>query len=176
MQTKNIVIEDVLSQYEYTLGKDFEKYRNHVYRVYNICISLDTRTAAQDKYAIAAAFHDIGIWTEKDFDYLEPSIALAHNYLLQVHKVEWNEEIELMIDMHHKRSSYKGIHEDTVEVFRKADWIDVTKSKKSFGFDTNTYKMIVTNFPLLGFHKFLILQTIKNFIKSPFNPLPMFKK
>ena len=31
--------------------------------------------------AIAAAFHDIGIWTAGTFDYLEPSVRVAAAYL-----------------------------------------------------------------------------------------------
>lgn len=176
MQENNIIIEDTLSQYEYVLGKEFETYRNHVYRIFNICTLIDSSSENQLKYAIAAIFHDLGIWTDKTFDYLEPSIALAEIYLVRIGKIEWLNEIKLMIDMHHKRSKYRGEYENTVETFRKADWIDVTKGRKSFGFNSEKYLLIVKSFPYLGLHKFLILQTFKNFIKSPFNPLPMFKK
>ena len=36
---------------------------------------------SDSKIAVAAVFHDIGIWSNKTFDYLEPSVALAREYL-----------------------------------------------------------------------------------------------
>lgn len=176
MEYNNSIIENILREYEYTIGKDFEKYRNHVYRVFNTCLILDDSKQNDAKYAVASAFHDLGIWTNRTLDYLKPSIALAHKYLEQINNQSWNDEIKLIIDMHHKRSKYVGPYQQTVEIFRKADWIDVTQGRKSFGIDKNDYKNLVKIYPYLGLHRFLLFQTFKNFIKSPFNPLPMFKK
>lgn len=176
MKNSNQRIEAILSYYKNDLGNDYDMYRNHVFRVFSICILIDNRKENEDKYAIAAAFHDLGIWTQKTFDYLRPSIVLAHAYLNQIGKVAWSEEIELMIDMHHKRSRYRGIHHKTVETFRRADWMDVTKGRRTFGFEKGSLDSIVELYPYLGFHRFLLVQTMKNFFKSPFNPLPMFKR
>lgn len=176
MKYTNKIIEDILSQNSSSLGTDFHTYRNHVYRIYALCLKMDNAPQQEAKYAIAAAFHDLGIWTNQTFDYLKPSIDLAHQYLKDVDKTDWSEEIECMIDMHHKRSKYEGPYQQTVETFRRADWIDVTKGSKRFGLSKSVYLDMVKTFPLLGFHKFLIIQTIKHFFKSPFNPLPMFKK
>ena len=176
MKKTNKIIEELLSQHEKEIGKDFEKYKNHVYRVFSICTKMDEVKHNEEKYAIAAVFHDIGIWTANTFDYLEPSIILAHNYLDTIGKSDWKDEIELIIDMHHKKSKYSGKHEKTVETFRRADWIDVTKGRKLFGFSKSEFNRIIKQYPILGFHKFLIMQTIKNLFKFPLNPLPMFKK
>jgi len=81
-----------------------------------------------------------------------------------------------MIEMHHKSSKYEGDFTDTVETFRRADWIDVTMGSKLFGLSRKEYNGIKVQHPTLGFHQFLVIQTIKNFFKSPLNPLPMFKK
>lgn len=174
MKNTNDIIEEILTQNKEVLGKDFETYRNHVYRIFNICLQLDSEN--QEKYAIAAVFHDIGIWTANTFDYLEPSIALAHAYLKRTNQLEWKAEIGLMIDMHHKISKYTGNYEKTVEIFRRADWMDVTMGIKRFGFSRSEYSSITKNHPTMGFHKFLILQTLKNLFKPPLNPLPMFKR
>ncbi len=170
------IIDEILSLHQEFLGKDLEKYQNHVYRVYGLCLILDPAKENVEKYAIAAVFHDLGIWTNSTFDYLEPSIAIATNYLKEIGKSNFVNEISLMIDMHHKRSKYKGEYQKTIETFRKADWIDVTKGKKLFGVKKEDYKKITAQYPNLGFHKFLLIQTVKQFFKSPFNPLPMFKK
>lgn len=170
------LIEKILNNYRNELGKDFEKYSNHVHRVFALCLELDTLENNIEKYAIAAVFHDLGIWTNNSFDYLEPSILLVNRYLNISGKSDLINEIEIMIDMHHKRTSYKGDYETTVEVFRRADWIDVTKGRILFGLPKTTYIKILNLYPTLGFHKFLIIEAIKYFLKSPLNPLPMFKK
>jgi hypothetical protein len=48
-----------------------------------------------EKVAVAAAFHDLGIWTDGTFDYLPPSIRLAREWLGQSGKAEWEPEISV---------------------------------------------------------------------------------
>ena len=172
----NPIIEKVLEENRNFLKSDYDKYKNHVYRVYLLCLKIDRQMENADKYAIAAAFHDLGIWTHRTFDYLEPSINQAREYLDKIEKPEWKNEIACMIDMHHKRSRYSGQNEKTVETFRRADWIDVTRGIINFKIDRKEIKDLQKKFPILGFHGFLLKQSIKNFLKHPLNPLPMFKK
>lgn len=176
MKNKNQIIEDILEVHKNKLGTDFEKYRNHAMRVFALCKNLDTSVIHDEKYAIAAAFHDLGIWTANTFDYLEPSIVLATKYLERSNKLEWVDEITTMIDMHHKRSKYKGAYRNTVETFRKADWIDVSMGIMNFSLAKGNYFKIKKQYPYLGFHQFLIVESVKYFFKAPLNPLPMFKK
>jgi len=165
MQTKNSIIEEVLEENNKHLNNHFETYRNHVYRVFELCKKLDDNQENIEKYAITSVFHDLGIWSDKTFDYLEPSIVKAKNYLIANGKEQLIDEISLMIDMHHKRSKYKG-----------NDWIDVTKGRMTFNINKDEIKKLNKTYPILGFHKFLLAQTLKQFLKSPLNPLPMFKK
>jgi hypothetical protein len=57
-------IEEVLDDHASELGHDFIAYRNHVYRVVNLCLAIvgDSRVE-REKIAVAAVFHDLGIWT-----------------------------------------------------------------------------------------------------------------
>ena len=176
MENSLTLIANILDPYRNDLGKDFEKYKNHVHRVFAICLELDKTKSNVEKYAIASVFHDLAIWTDKTFDYLAPSISLASNYLNISDQSDLTNEIQVMIDMHHKITKYKGEYEPTVETFRRADWIDVTRGKKLFGLQKVTYIKIKDQYPFLGFHKFLVTQSIQHFFNSPFNPLPMFKK
>ena len=176
METSNTIIDSILYNRRVPLGKHYDKYRNHVYRVFNFCLLLDEDRTNKEKYAIASAFHDLGIWTDHTFDYLAPSVQLSKEYLLKIGKREWQQEIYLMIDMHHKRSVYRESYSKTVETFRKADWIDVTQGRKAFGSYKTSMKAIQRQFPNEGFHFYLIRQTLKNFLRNPLNPLPMFKK
>jgi hypothetical protein len=172
----NTLIENLLQKFQSAIGSDYDKYRNHVYRVFLNCLLLDNNKDNEDKYAIAAVFHDIGIWTNHTFDYLAPSIEQAKAYLTETNRKDWIEEIKHMIDNHHKLSSYKGKCSQTVETFRQADWIDVSLGILRFDADKQSIQLNKQKFPTLGFHKFLIKATTKNFFKHPANPLPMFKK
>jgi len=42
-----------------------------------------------EKIAAAAVFHDLGIWTDRTFDYIAPSIAIAREYLVARAREDW---------------------------------------------------------------------------------------
>lgn len=167
--------DEMLQPFKAVMANDYDKYRNHVCRVYLNCLLLDNDKNNERKYAIAAVFHDIGIWTNNTIDYLNPSIEQAMLYLTHIHKEDWKKEIELMIYWHHKTAAYKGEHETIVENFRKADWIDVSLGLLSFGAGRKSIKNNRKLLPNSGFHLFLLKKISKNFLRHPFNPLPMFK-
>ena len=125
MSYTNQVIDELLDPFKTIIAEDYDKYRNHVLRVYQNCLLLDSNRDNESKYAIASVYHDIGIWTNHSIDYLEPSIEQAKIFLIQTGHEEWIEEISLMIYWHHKWNAYKGEFEVTVGNFRNADWIDV---------------------------------------------------
>jgi len=176
MEYPDMIIESLLQKYKPSLGPDYEKYRNHVYRVFLNCLLIDNETNNKMKYSITAVFHDIGIWTNNTFDYLHPSIRQAEVYLHEINKREWIEEITGMIYWHHKITRYKGNHELTVETFRKADWIDVSLGLRTFGYDKLAIGKIRKKLPNRGFHWFLIKEAFNNSLKHPLNPIPVFKK
>jgi len=175
MPALHACIDKILLPYKSLLANDFDKYRNHVGRVYLHCLLLDSDEANAEKYAIAAVFHDIGLWTAQTFDYLAPSIAVSEDYLHHHNRQEWMDEISQMIYWHHKMTRYKGPVLTTAETFRKADWMDVTLGLMAFGISRQTLKQYRDQLPLLGFHLFLFKRAAKYFLKHPFHPLPMFK-
>lgn len=170
----NALIDNVLRRFQSEIGPDYERYRNHVYRVYSFCLQLDKSDVNRDKYAIAAAFHDLGIWTDHTFDYLQPSMWLAELYLEESGRAAWNAEIAQMIYWHHKLSPYAG--EATAEIFRRADWIDVSLGALRFGLERQAIRSIRKQWPNAGFHLFLLKKSAVNFLEHPLNPLPVFKK
>lgn len=176
MSYSQLQLEKLFGLYRQQLGTDFKKYRNHVYRVYLNCLLLDTDIANQEKYAYAAFFHDIGIWTDHTIDYLQPSIAQACEYLANNDKKDWVADITLMIYWHHKITRYQGIASAIVEVFRKADWIDVSLGTILFGVSRKALRENRRKFPNAGFHAFLLRKIVINFLAHPLNPLPMFRK
>ncbi len=176
MEYSNKIIEDLIQKFKPAMGEDYDRYKNHVYRVFLNCLLIDNEKTNEEKYAIAAVFHDIGIWTNHTFDYLDPSIEQARIYLAEIGKQDLIDEISLMIYWHHKVGKYKGKHEKIVESFRKADWIDVSLGLLTFGFDKQKIKENRSKLANLGFYIFLIKKIIKNFIKHPLNPIPVLKK
>lgn len=173
---ENLDIESILSRYAPLIGSDLEKYRNHVYRVYLNCQLLDPNTLNHKVYAIAAAFHDIGIWTDSTIDYLNPSVAQAMHYLQIRNEPGLQSQVATIIYWHHKTTPYIGPFAKTTEVFRKADWADVSLGLISFGMDRKLLRTVRRRIPNKGFHIFLVNKLLANFFKHPLNPLPMFKR
>ncbi len=60
--TRIATIDEVLDEHATVLRGDFVGYRNHVYRIVNLCVAIAGRREIE-KIAVAAVFHDLGIWT-----------------------------------------------------------------------------------------------------------------
>ena len=204
--TNSPTVEEVLDHHGSELGDDLIAYRNHVYRVVNLCLALvGDRPVELEKIAVAAAFHDIGIWTHNTFDYIAPSVAIAREHLAARGRADWIPEIEAMIVNHHKvTASGPNAHDSTtarpstalratsssskgrralngvegqslVEPFRRADWIDVTRGVRRFGLPRMFVAAVAATWPSAGFHRRLVELTIDRWWKHPLNPLPMVK-
>jgi len=171
------LLEKILAEYKDVVGDDFKPYKYHVYRVVNFCFQLkqDIDDEQEEKIIIAACFHDLGIWTNNTFDYLQPSIALAKEYLTQRNLDKWFGEIELMIDFHHKFRKYNDNNHSLVEIFRRADLIDVSLGLVKFSLPAEYIENIKNKFPNSGFHKKITQLAIREFFRNPSNPLPMVK-
>jgi len=167
-------IEDLLNDHTTALGDDFDGYRNHVYRIVNLCVAI-VGPHDLEKIAVAAVFHDLGIWTNRTFDYIPPSIALAHDYLHARAREDWTAEIEGMIADHHKITRSMATPESLSEAFRRADWIDVTRGLRTFGIPRRFVARLYATWPDAGFHWRLVTLTLEWFTRHPLRPLPMVK-
>jgi predicted metal-dependent HD superfamily phosphohydrolase len=168
------LIQSILAAYRQPLGPQYTGYLNHCIRTYNYTIQLTETTDADRKLlAIAIAFHDIGIWTAHTFDYLPPSVALAHQYLDAHNLTEHRNVVEQIIINHHKLTGYKN--NKLAEAFRKADLIDLTFGMVTFGIGRSEIKQLYQQYPSAGFHRFIAGQIVRNIIKHPLNPLPIVK-
>jgi hypothetical protein len=169
-------LDEVLHDYAAELGGDFTAYRNHAYRVANLCVALSSGDPGQlQKIAIAAAFHDMGIWTDGTFDYLQPSIKLAGTYLARSGRAEWTSEIAGMILEHHKITPYRDAPDLLVEPFRRADWVDVSRGLIAFGLSRALLGEIFSTWPNTGFHKLIFQLALKRLLTHPLSPLPMMR-
>jgi hypothetical protein len=174
--TEIVTVEEVLHAHADVIGADFVGYRNHAYRVANLCLALSRDQPNRvEKIAIAAAFHDIGIWTAGTFDYLQPSIAEATAYLARAGRDGWTTEISAMIREHHKISRYRSESASLVEPFRRADWTDVTMGLTAFGSSRTLVRHLFSAWPSAGFHKRLVQLSLERWRTHPLSPLPMIR-
>ena len=98
IETTHELIEIILAKWEGAIGEDYLGYKGHVYRMFNFCLALHPCTEEENtKLAIAACFHDMGLWPDRTLDYLPASISHAAQYLSDSGREEWSEEMALMI-------------------------------------------------------------------------------
>lgn len=167
-------LDTILGVHAAALGGDFEGYRNHAYRVANLGVSqLSGFEDEIEKIAIAAAFHDLGIWTHRTFDYLMPSVSLARAHLVDSGRQEWIPEVSEIILGHHKVSRYQGSDGWLVEPFRRADWMDVSMGVITLGLSRRLFDATLSMWPRAGFHKRLVQLTLRRVWTHPWRPLPM---
>jgi hypothetical protein len=168
-------VDKILSSFQEQINVDYQGYKNHCVRVLNFLNCLNPLASDErEKLIIAVVFHDIGLWTHKTVDYLPPSILELKKYLTTIGKTEWTEELSLIIDMHHKLTPYHGKY-DLVELFRKADLVDFSLGLISHGIPKEYISKIKKQFPNEGFHKMLLVRTLKWVPFHPFKPMPIIK-
>ena len=169
-------LDALLAAHAPALGGDLAGYRNHAYRVANLCAALvspDPDTL--HKIAVAAALHDMGIWTDATFDYLPPSVRLAREHLAHAGRADWTPEIAEMIAQHHKLTPWRGRPDWLVEPFRRADWADVTRGLVAAGVPRGLTRALYAAFPDAGFHRTLLRLELARLRSHPLNPLPMLR-
>ena len=150
-------VEELLSRYRDVIGEDFPGYRNHVYRTVTYAMHfLEQDHNAAQAVETAMAYHDIGLWTDHELAYLEPSEAVA---LADNETFAWQLDPDLLqgiIHWHHKVFRYRGPHERIIEACRKADWIDATKGFVRKGMPRKYIAKVEAAFPNHGFHQSLL--------------------
>jgi predicted metal-dependent HD superfamily phosphohydrolase len=173
-QVRFEVVDDILAAHASVLGADATGYGNHVYRGLHYFAALaggDVEPPAS--VLVAAAFHDLGIWTERTFDYLEPSTRAALAYLSSRGLDALIPEVAALIAEHHKLRVYRGPHARNVELFRRADLADLSLGIVRSGLPAGLVRSVKAAFPDAGFHARLLALAASQFLKHPLRPLPM---
>lgn len=174
--TSQEVIENILNPWRTQIGAAFHGYRGHVYRTWNICLALRSCSAdEQQKLAVIAAFHDLGLWSDNTADYLEPSATRAAEWLQQHGRNDWIDEVTTGILLHHKLRSCTTPPWPTTEVFRRADLIDVTCGLVRFQLPRGFLRRLRATFPNAGFHRFLLIVALQWIPRHPLRPLPFIR-
>jgi hypothetical protein len=157
-------LEERLTKYKDLIGEDYEGYRNHIYRVLTYSLhylNTDRAHFADIQKFIpvieeALVFHDIGLWTDKQLSYLEPSSFRAKEALHDIYSEEELTLLHNIIFWHHKVTDFEGEHKDIVNAVRKADWIDATMGLVNFGMPNPLITEVNAVLPESGFHRTLV--------------------
>jgi hypothetical protein len=169
-------LDAILGENSIALERDVPPNRNHKHRVANLCLARSPRGAdALEKIAIAAKFHDLGIWTDHTLDDLAPSVRLASVWVADSGKSAWTQEMAEMILWHHKITRYRAGGYWLVEPFRRADWVDVTRGLLTFGTPRTFIAELHAKWPDAGFHTRLVQLELGHLRKHPLNPPPVFR-
>jgi hypothetical protein len=118
---------------------DFQRYRNHCLRVLTFARYLmpsyvyDAYPSVMNIVAMAVAYHDVGVWTNEDLDYLESSVKQMEFHTRKEGLFE-EEHIDIarqIIMEHHKITLYNNeTHAKSnavdamVNAVRMVDWAD----------------------------------------------------
>jgi hypothetical protein len=172
------IVEDVLSAWSRTLGRDGPGYRGHVYRVLNFALALAGEASAPgdiDGLATALVFHDLGIWSDHTLDYLEQSAARARAYMATHLPAANSEAITQMIMLHHKVTPCPPDASPLAEAVRRADLVDLSLGMVRFGLAKEFVREVRAVLPNEGFHSSLARIWAGWIIRHPTRPLPMFR-
>lgn len=169
-------VDGILASWRRELGDDFDGYRNHVHRVVRFALALRGCTPEErDLVVLAACFHDLGIWTAGTFDYLPPSVALARRYLERVGRAADAPLVVEMIERHHQLRRHCDARQPLVEVFRRADLVDLSLGRVRFGLPRHEVAAVRAAFANAGFHRTLLRLTARRWLRHPLSPLPMLR-
>lgn len=149
-------VEALLSAYKPMIGDDYEGYRGHIYRVLTYTMHfLGGDPTHRKMIETALVYHDLGLWTDQELAYLEPSIVLAKKDN-QNHGWGLDEALlHNLIFWHHKITAYKGPYAELINALRKADWIDASQGRLRKGMPKICIKQTEKAIPNAGFHKTL---------------------
>lgn len=125
--------------------------------------------------APAAAWHDLGIWTMRDWDYLEPSRAGLVKALDAAGAQALVDTASAMVLWHHKLTPLDPRLPYAAELFRQADWIDVSGGLLRFGLRRSQVKTVRRQHPNHGFHLRLLQLSLWQLLLRPWKLFPMLR-
>jgi hypothetical protein len=170
------LVEETLDAFRGAIAGDLAAYRGHVYRVFNFCRGLaGGRAEDDDKIALAAVFHDLGIWSDGTVDYLEPSARRLRERLARDGHASWTDELVRMVELHHKLLPYRGADARLVEAFRRADLVDLSFGLVRFDLAAEHVRAIQAAFPSAGFQARVVRLVAGWALTHPLRPLPMMR-
>ena len=161
--TKNSVLDHHLKLFANEIGDDYDAYRNHYLRVLTFAKYHCGDRCGQreiDLMALALAYHDIGLWSDHQLSYLDPSAKQLHTHANDGSNRWTDEELVTangIVMQHHKLTAWNGIEGDEILInsVRKGDWADATIGMIRYGLPPSLLGHAYTQLPEAGFHSIL---------------------
>jgi hypothetical protein len=170
---REALLDEALAAWAPALGSAHAAYRGHVYRVYNFSRRLLGTARADRELAVTSAFHDLGIWTDRTFDYLAPSAERAREHLAARGLDVSPTVVADAIANHHVLRSLRG--GGVSEALRRADLVDLSLGWFRLGLDRGFVRDVRSAFPNQGFHRILLRTAAAWAFTHPLRPLPMLR-
>lgn len=152
-------------------------YRNHAQRVFLFAQRFrdpdDADHESDQKLAIAAAFHDLAVFTT--VDYLTANLGAADHWLTVRGLDEWRREIGLAMTLHHRVRPYRGEAAALVEPIRRADWVECTAGVIASGLPRAFVRQAQKQFPTGRFAVRSTVRIATHAVTHPTNPLPFWR-
>jgi hypothetical protein len=148
-------------------------YRGHVYRVFNMArVLVPDRDNRDDKLAIAAAFHDIDMFSS--LNYLGSSIRTMEGWLQRTGRGAWADELAVIVAKHHRLITYRGRHAELAEAFRRADLNDLSQGIIPSRIPREQVRAVRESIDVGVFFTRTVPRAIVRHLTShPLDPLPM---
>lgn len=170
------VLDDALEPWSEHLGAARVPYRNHAYRVFNFARALLGSASGDETLAVTSAFHDLGIWSDRTFDYLAPSEARAREFLERRLPAAPAELIVAAIEHHHRLGPVRGAEgAGLIDAFRRADLVDVSRGVYRAGLDRAFRQDVLERLPYAGFHGVLVRTGLAWWARHPLRPVPVLR-
>eukprot|EP00536_Pseudo-nitzschia_multiseries_P004317 jgi/Psemu1/302491/fgenesh1_kg.71_\ len=159
-------LDDELFGLASSVGHDLGSYRNHCLRVLTFTkyflpeLDEESFSDAMDLAATVIPYLRIGLWTDKNLNYLESSAKQLEKALLgsSVPDVEM-EIMRAIILQQYKTSDYTGLRSKTgnavVNAVRKANWADTTMGLIRFDLPASLLELAYDEVDGAGFHKLI---------------------
>lgn len=172
------ILDEHRSMWPPTSHDNWAGYRNHAQRVFMfgrwLLRQRDIDSPyADEKLAIAAAFHDIHVF--ETLDYLAANNQSLRTWLSVRGKQQWFSEIATAITLHHRLRPYRGEHAWLVEALRKADWIEVTLGRIRSGVPLYAVQEARRLLPTGDFAKTSAKRIALHALTNPMNPFPFWR-
>jgi hypothetical protein len=170
------LIEEILEGHrEHARGDErgWASYRGHVYRVFNLARAVvPDRDDRDDKLAIAAAFHDIDVFTS--LNYLGLSIHTMDAWLQRTGRSGWADELAVIVAKHHHLTPYRGHYAELAEAFRRADLNDLTQGLIRAGLPRQQVRAVRQSIDVgVFFTRTVPRAIVRHLVRHPLDPLPI---
>jgi len=153
--------------------RGWSSYRGHVYRVFNMArVLVPDRHHRDDKLAIAAAFHDIDVFSS--LNYLGPSIRTMQAWLQRTGRDAWADELAVIVAKHHHLSTYRGSHAELAEAFRQADLNDLSQGLIRSRIPREHVRAVRESIDVgVFFTRTVPRAIVRHLVRHPLDPLPI---